>query len=116
MAEQPPLRRIRSFVRREGRLTTGQERALERLFPVYGLEQTGQPLDFQALFGRDAPVVVEIGFGNGVSLAAMAAAQPERNFLGIEVHRPGVGGLLQLVEQQDLQNVRVICADAVEVL
>lgn len=116
MVEETPFRRIRSFVRREGRLTKGQQRALDNLFPVYGIEQSDQPLDLSALFGREAPRVLEIGFGNGTSLAAMAANMPERDFLGIEVHRPGVGNLLQQIEQQSLTNVRVICADAIEVL
>ncbi len=109
-------RRIRSFVRREGRLTEAQRRALDELQARWGAPVSDQPLDFTALFGRDAAVIMEIGFGNGESLAAMAAAEPDRNFLGIEVHRPGVGRLLNLVEEQGLQNVRVICHDAVDVL
>jgi tRNA (guanine-N7-)-methyltransferase len=82
-------RPIRSFVRREGRLTPGQRRALESLWPEYGIEYCEQPLDLPAIFGRSAPVTLEIGFGNGESLAQMAAAAPERDFIGIEVHRPG---------------------------
>lgn len=114
MTDQP-LRRIRSFVRREGRLTRGQQRALEELWPRFGLG-TDQPIDFTRCFGRAAPVTLEIGFGNGASLAEMAANAPECDFLGIEVHRPGVGHLLQEVERRGLSNVRVMCADAVEVL
>ncbi|STU60185.1 tRNA (guanine46-N7-)-methyltransferase [Klebsiella pneumoniae subsp. ozaenae] len=85
-----PLRRIRSFVRRQGRLTKGQQHALDNIWPVMGVEFNDAPLDFAALFGRDAPVTLEIGFGMGASLVAMAKAKPEQNFLGIEVHSPGV--------------------------
>lgn len=109
-------RPIRSFVRREGRLTIGQQRALEALLPRFGLPADAGPLDLAALFGNDRPVTLEIGFGNGESLAAMAEAAPEQNFLGVEVHRPGVGHLLQLIEQKGLSNVRVAIADAVELL
>jgi tRNA (guanine-N7-)-methyltransferase len=112
-AEHP--RSIRSFVIRTGRITAAQERALEALWPKYGLELTA-PLDFVKLFGRRAPLTVEIGFGNGENLARMAAAHPERDYLGIEVHRPGVGRLLLALEEQRLNNVRVVCHDAVEVL
>lgn len=109
-------RRIRSFVRREGRLTPAQQRALETLWPAYGIEASSNLLDFADIFGRSAPLTLEIGFGNGASLAQMAAALPGRDFIGIEVHRPGVGKLLQRLEQENLQNVRLICHDAVEVL
>lgn len=110
------LRTIRSFVRREGRLTSAQERALETLWPIYGIEFSDKSLDFAAIFDRSAPITLEIGFGNGASLTQMTAASPEQNFIGIEVHRPGVGNLLQQLEQENLTNVRVICYDAVEVL
>ncbi|HBB1264386.1 TPA: tRNA (guanosine(46)-N7)-methyltransferase TrmB, partial [Escherichia coli] len=86
-----PLRRIRSFVRRQGRLTKGQEHALENYWPVMGVEFSEDMLDFPALFGREAPVTLEIGFGMGASLVAMAKDRPEQDFLGIEVHSPGVG-------------------------
>ena len=109
-------RPIRSFVRREGRLTKGQQRALETLWPRYGVDNDGGVLDLPALFGRDNPKVLEIGFGNGSSLAQMAAAFPDNDYLGIEVHRPGVGALLLLMEEQGLSNIRVLCADAVEVI
>jgi tRNA (guanine-N7-)-methyltransferase len=109
-------RSIRSFVRREGRLTRGQQRALAVLWPQFGIDRGDSLLDLEALFGRAAPKVLEIGFGMGTSLAAMAAARPEWDFVGIEVHRPGVGTLLRQVEAQGLRNVRVICDDAVEVL
>jgi tRNA (guanine-N7-)-methyltransferase len=108
-------RRIRSFVRREGRLTSAQQRALETLWPKYGL-CVGHELNLPVLFARSAPVTLEIGFGNGNSLAEMAANEPDSDFIGIEVHRPGVGHLLQKLQERDLDNVRVICADAVEVL
>ena len=113
---QPRHRPIRSFVRREGRMTDGQKRALDRLQALYGLDALGAPLDLPAVFGRTAPVTVEIGFGNGESLLEMALKQPERDFIGIEVHRPGVGHLLARVEELGLANLRVICHDAVEVL
>ncbi|MCK5639246.1 MAG: tRNA (guanosine(46)-N7)-methyltransferase TrmB [Gammaproteobacteria bacterium] len=110
------LRRIRSFVRREGRLTPGQQRALDSLWPRYGVEASDEKLDLPVLFGREAPTILEIGFGNGESLAQIAEAHPEQNYLGIEVHRPGVGRLLQRVEEKGLTNLRVMCADAIEVL
>lgn len=81
-----PLRRIRSFVRRQGRLTKGQQHALDNIWPVMGVEFNDAPLDFAALFGREAPVTLEIGFGMGASLVAMAKEKPQQNFLGIEVH------------------------------
>lgn len=108
-------RHVRSFVRREGRITRSQQRALDELLPRFGLEPAGV-LDLDGVFGRHAPRTLEIGFGNGASLAQMAAAAPEQDFLGIEVHRPGVGHLLLEIEQRALSNVRVICADAVEIL
>lgn len=116
---QPPAarhRRVRSFVRREGRLTPGQQRAMENLWPRYGLDITTACLDLDAVFGRRAPRILEIGFGNGAALIALAAAHPARDYLGVEVHRPGVGALLLAAAAQGLNNVRVICADAVEVL
>jgi tRNA (guanine-N7-)-methyltransferase len=109
-------RPIRSFVRREGRLTPGQKRALKDLLPRYGIEFSDDYLNFSTLFGTEKAVTLEIGFGNGESLAQMAREQPEQRFIGVEVHRPGVGHLLQLIEQNQLTNIRVICADAVEVI
>ena len=114
-ATDPHMRTIRSFVRREGRITRAQEQALTRLWPRFGLE-AGAPFDLDACFGRHAPRTLEIGFGNGESLAGMAAEEPAMDFLGIEVHRPGVGHLLLELERRDLGNVRVMCADAVQVL
>lgn len=109
-------RPIRSFVRREGRMTGAQKRALTDLWPRYGLDVADTPLDFPAVFGRVAPVHLEIGFGNGEALLAMALAHPENDYVGIEVHRPGVGRLLQELAHHDVTNVRVICADAKAVL
>jgi tRNA (guanine-N7-)-methyltransferase len=114
-------RRIRSFVVRAGRMTDAQRLALERLWPRYGIDlpaagAAARLLDLDAAFGRSAPRLLEIGFGNGETLAALAAAHPERDHLGIEVHRPGVGHLLRLAERQALTNLRVICHDAADVL
>lgn len=111
-----PLRKVRSFVLREGRLTRGQERALEELWPRFGLEYRAEETDPAVLFGRDAPLVLEIGYGMGASLLMMAAAEPEKNFLGVEVHTPGIGALLMGIEEKSLTNVRTLHHDAVEVL
>ena len=113
---KPPHRRIRSFVVREGRLTQGQERAFEQIWPYFGVQFDGTRLNLPQLFGNNAPVFLEIGFGDGESLAQMAACNPETNYLGVEMHRPGVGHLLLKMEQQSLTNVRVIRHDAVEVV
>jgi tRNA (guanine-N7-)-methyltransferase len=110
------MRRIRSFVRRQGRLTKGQEFALENYWPVMGVEYQDAPVDFAELFGREAPVTLEIGFGMGTSLVAMAQANPQQNFLGIEVHSPGVGACLATAHEEGVENLRVMCHDAVEVL
>jgi len=109
-------RKIRSFVRREGRLTHGQQEALEQLWPVYGIEGDAQSIDFKTIFGNDHPVILEIGFGNGESLAHMAESTPENNYIGIEVHRPGVGHLLKLIEEKGLRNLRLMSDDAVDIL
>jgi tRNA (guanine-N7-)-methyltransferase len=122
MSDSPPERpavqprRVRSFVRREGRLTTGQQRALDNLWPRFGIAPGAGPIDAAAVFGRTAPVTLEIGFGNGDSLAWQAEHLPERDFIGIEVHRPGVGHLLGEIERRGLGNVRIFNEDAVEVL
>jgi tRNA (guanine-N7-)-methyltransferase len=108
-------RKIRSFVRREGRITAGQRRALQQLWPCYGLSGDNL-LDLDAVFGRAAPRIMEIGFGNGETLATLAENQPENDFIGIEVHRPGVGHLLQVLESRGLNNVRILCEDAVPVM
>jgi tRNA (guanine-N7-)-methyltransferase len=109
-------RPIRSFVMRTGRMTSGQARALEELWPRYGVDYSPAPLQLDALFGRSAPRTLEIGFGNGEHLATLAAAHPERDYFGIEVHRPGVGHLLMLAEAKGVANLRVSDHDAVEVL
>jgi tRNA (guanine-N7-)-methyltransferase len=111
-----PLRTIRSFVRRQGRMTVSQERALADHWSRYGLEFTGEMLDLDALFGRHAPRVFEIGFGMGDALAAMALSQPEQDYIGVEVHRPGVGHLFVKLAEQGSDNVRVFCHDALDVL
>jgi tRNA (guanine-N7-)-methyltransferase len=114
--ETTPFRTVRSFVRRQGRITAAQERALAALWPRFGVEPGDAALDLDALFGRQAPRVLEIGFGDGDNLLAMAEANPGTDYLGIEVHRPGVGRLLMHVGEKGLTNVRVMCTDAVEVL
>jgi tRNA (guanine-N7-)-methyltransferase len=117
MHDETHPRSIRSFVTRAGRITAAQQRALAQLGPKYlvGAEPAG-PLDLTRLFAREAPCTLEIGFGNGENLAALAHAHPERDYLGVEVHRPGVGRLLLALEAGGLANVRVVCQDAVELL
>lgn len=112
----PRNRPIRSFVVRAGRMTTGQSRALDELWPRYGVEYSPMPLDLDALFARAAPRTLEIGFGNGEHLASLALANPERDYFGIEVHRPGVGHLFMLAAANGSTNLRASQHDAVEVL
>ena len=114
MTDQPHS--IRSFVIRAGRITSAQQRALDELWPQFGVEYAPAPLDLAGLFGRAAPRTIEIGFGNGDNLLRLAAAHPERDFLGIEVHRSGVGRVLLGLAAGGLRNVRLVCHDAVEVL
>lgn len=116
MPEPDKRRSIRSFVRREGHFTPAQQRALKDLWPRYGLEAGAALLDFAVIFGRCAPVILEIGFGNGDALVAEAAAHPENDYIGIEVHRPGIGNLLRKLESSEMKNVRVMLADAKEIL
>ena len=116
MSEPEHPRAIRSFVTRAGRITEAQERALLELWPKYGVDFAPQALEAATLFGRDAPRTLEIGFGNGENLLALATAHPERDFLGVEVHRPGVGRLLLALEKAAVRNVRLACHDVVEVL
>ncbi len=111
-----PIRRLRSFVRRAGRITTGQQRALDELWPYWGIDPPVGKLDLDAVFRRSAPRVLEIGFGNGETLVQMATIAPETDFLGIEVHEPGVGHCLLGIEKEGLTNLRLIQHDAVEVL
>ena len=108
--------RIRSFVVRAGRIGPGQARALATLSARYVVPFAAAPFDRRRAFGRDAPLVVEIGFGMGAATAAIAAAAPQKDFLGIEVHPPGVGALLQRIDEARLSNVRIVQHDAVEVL
>ena len=109
-------RSIRSFVVRAGRMGTGQMRALEELGPRFVLPWSDQRLDPAAVWGRSAPLVLEIGFGMGGATAEIATRQPEVDFLGVEVHTPGVGALLKLIDEQGLTNLRIVQHDAVEVL
>lgn len=110
------LRTVRSYVLRSGRVTDAQRRALAELWPRFGVEYRAEPLDLAALFGRTAPRVVEIGFGNGELLVAMAVDTPEQDFIGIEVHEAGVGHCMLELARRGLSNVRLIRHDAVEVL
>lgn len=119
MQDKPPQdhrRPIRSFVVRSGRLTPSQQQALDDWWPVYGLDDTRSPLDAEAVFGRRAPLVFEIGFGMGDSLAEQAERHPEKDFIGVEVHRPGVGKLLREIHQRGLNNLRIYSHDATEIL
>lgn len=110
------MRTVKSYMRRQGRITLGQAQALAQFWQHYGIDCTPDGIATLAAFTQSAPLVVEIGFGMGDSLLALAKAHPERRFLGIEVHRPGIGALFLQLEQQQIDNVRVICADAVNVL
>lgn len=108
--------RLKSFVKRGGRTTDGQQRAYDELGPTYLLPYRAAPLDFAATFGREAPTVLEIGFGMGEATAHIAAVMPETNFLCCEVHEPGVGALLKRIGEQGLTNIRICAHDAVDVL
>ena len=103
-------------MRRAGRITASQQRALDELWATYGIDHDDQLLDLHALFGRSAPVVLEIGFGNGETLVEQAAADPGTNFIGIEVHEPGVGHCLLIAAEAGVDNLRVVMHDAIEVL
>ena len=109
-------RTIRSYVIRGGRLTTSQQHALDNYWSTYGIADIKGPLDCAALFGRQAPVVMEIGFGMGDSLLAMARTNHAKNFIGVEVHKPGVGRLLHEIEALSVHNLRIYCHDAKEIL
>lgn len=113
---QPQNRTIRSFVRRTGRLTPSQERALVDLWPQYGIDFSERPLDLKSIFGRSAPIVLEIGFGNGETLVQQAAENRDKDFIGIEVHEPGVGHCLLKARDADVDNLRLISHDAIDVL
>ena len=116
MSASPAQERIRSYKKRASRVTVGQQRALDAGWDRFGVAEAEAPLDFAALFGRSAPVVLEIGFGMGETTAAMAAADPGRDILAIDVHTPGVGALLNDVAARGLTNVRVATGDAVTLL
>ena len=111
-----PMRKIRSFVKRDSRMTDSQRKAYTELWPRYGLNLEEGKLDFVNVFQREAPVVLEIGFGSGRSLLATAKLHPHENYIGIEMHLPGIGALLLGVQSENLENIRVYYADAVEVL
>jgi len=110
------LRRIKSYVLREGRLTSSQARAMKELYPKFGLQHQLKLIDFSVEFGRTAPCFLDIGFGTGISMVHMAALNPQHNHLGVEVHGPGVGSLLLQVEKYNYSNVRVIYFDVMDVL
>ena len=117
--EQKPKkfqRKVRSFMRRQGRMSDRQKIALHSLLPRFGIEFTPQLLNLDLYFGRSVPKVLEIGFGMGQSLARLADDHPDMDFLGIEVHEPGVGSLLATMQEQHIANIRVMCHDAVEIL
>jgi tRNA (guanine-N7-)-methyltransferase len=109
-------RHIRSYVLRLGRVSPAQQRACETLLPRFGISYAAQTLDLEQTFGRSAPKILEIGFGMGDSTATIALAHPENDYLALEVHTPGVGNLLKLIDTQQIANIRIIQHDAVEVL
>ncbi|WP_076419526.1 tRNA (guanosine(46)-N7)-methyltransferase TrmB [Colwellia sp. UCD-KL20] len=110
------IRKVRSFVKREGRLTNGQAKALEQFWDVMGLSHNQGVINPEALFGNTNPVVLEIGFGMGKSLVEMAKNAPELNYIGIEVHRPGVGACISLAQEEGVNNLKVYEHDAIEIL
>ncbi len=116
MLYDPTEHRIRSFVTRAGRLSTGQERGLKEFGPQFLVEYKKEALDYEKIFGRKAPVILEIGFGMGGTTAHIAKVMPEKDFIGVEVHTPGVGSLLKMIGEEGITNLRVIQHDAVEVL
>ncbi len=116
MTELEQRRRVRSYVLRAGRMTTAQRRAYAQGWQRWGLEHADGALDFDAVFDRGGPCVLEIGFGMGQSLAEMARANPTSNFVGVEVHKPGVGRLLHAIAEHEVDNIRIYCHDAVDIL
>jgi tRNA (guanine-N7-)-methyltransferase len=113
---EPPLRTVRSYVLRQGRVSNAQQRAWDTLYPRHGILFSDQPLDAGTLFGRTAPLIVEIGSGMGETSVAIAQANPDNDYIAIEVHLPGVGSLLKAIDEAGLTNLRVIRHDAVDVL
>ena len=113
MTEHRP---IRSFVLRQGRVSNAQRQALEKLMPEYGISLGTEALDLEQIFGRSAPVFLEIGFGMGETTAAIAKAHPQNDYLGVEVHTPGVGSLLKQIKELGLTNIRILQHDVVELL
>ncbi len=113
---ETPQRHIRSFVLRQGRVSNAQRRAVDSLLPLFGIAYSPAQSDFDAAFGRSAPKFLEIGFGMGETTAQIAAEHPQNDYLGIEVHTPGVGSLLRQIEAQQLVNIRIVQHDAVEVV
>lgn len=116
MDDGRPFRQIKSFILRQGRLTKGQEEAIQLYWHKYGLDFTGEQFDFKAIYCNESEIVLEIGFGMGKSLVEMAKAHPNQNYLGIEVHKPGVGVCLKELVDAKIQNLRVMSYDAVEVI
>lgn len=116
MTDLDKRQRIRSYVLRTGRMTLAQRRGFDQGWQRWGLEYSPDEIAFDTVFGRPGPRVLEIGFGMGQSLAEMARARPDTNFIGVEVHRPGVGRLLHSMAEHDIENIRVYCHDAVEIL
>jgi len=116
LIEDKRFRTIRSFVLRSGRLTSSQEAAITSQWTVFGIDKGETTLNFTEMFGNTAPVTLEIGYGMGGSLAEMAIADPQRNFIGIEVHAPGIGNLLKLIQEKGIRNLRLLDDDAVEIL
>ncbi|MBV8466744.1 MAG: tRNA (guanosine(46)-N7)-methyltransferase TrmB, partial [Burkholderiales bacterium] len=114
--DNPHHRHIRSFVLRQGHFSEAQTRAMEEGMPRWGIEYRHEHLDLAAAFGREARRVLEIGFGMGAATADIAAARPDTDFLGIEVHGPGVGNLLKLIDEKQISNIRILRHDAVEVV
>ena len=114
--EEPPRRTVKSFVLRQGRVSNAQQRAWDTLFPRFGIPFSEHPFDGRSVFGRSAPLIVEIGSGMGETSVAIAKAHPENDYVAIEVHLPGVGSLLKSIDEEGLTNLRVLRHDAVDVL
>lgn len=113
---EAPRRTVRSFVLRQGRVSNAQQRAWDTLFPKFGIPFSETPIDARAVFGRVAPLILEIGSGMGETSVAIAKAQPANDYIAVEVHLPGVGSLLKSIDEENLANLRVIRHDAVDVL